>query len=78
MNPRSPEPRRVLAIDPTSRGFGFVVFEGPEHLIDWAVVEIRKDKEDKCLQRMVVNAPKVKTLFLRIFGSGLRTMRAAS
>lgn len=43
----------MLALDPTSCGFGFVVLEGPDRLIDWAVVEIRKDKEDKCLQRMV-------------------------
>lgn len=53
MNPRFPEPKRVLALDPTSRGFGFAVFEGPERLIDWAVVEIRTSREDKCLQRMV-------------------------
>lgn len=45
--------RRVIAIDPTSRGFGFAVFEGPDRLVDWSVVQIRKNKEDKCLQRMV-------------------------
>jgi len=28
---------RVLAIDPTSRGFGFVVLEGPATLVDWGV-----------------------------------------
>jgi Holliday junction resolvasome RuvABC endonuclease subunit len=42
-----------MAVDPTSRGFGFVIFEGPEHLIDWAVVEIKENREDQCLQRMV-------------------------
>ncbi len=30
---------RVLAIDPTSRGFGYVVMEGPEYLVDWGVQE---------------------------------------
>src|SRR4051812_8453905 len=30
--------QRVLAIDPTSRGFGFAVLEGSEMLIDWGVV----------------------------------------
>ena len=25
----------VLAIDPSTRGFGFAVFEGPNQLIDW-------------------------------------------
>lgn len=53
MKPDSRGTRRVMAIDPTSRGFGFVVLEGPDRLVDWAVVEIRKNKEDKCLQRMV-------------------------
>lgn len=27
--------KRVLAIDPTHRGLGYVIFEGPERLIDW-------------------------------------------
>jgi RNase H-fold protein (predicted Holliday junction resolvase) len=26
---------RVLAIDPTHRGFGYAVFEGPDLLVDW-------------------------------------------
>ena len=29
--------RRVLAIDPFSRGVGFAVLEGPECLIDWGI-----------------------------------------
>jgi hypothetical protein len=29
--------RRVLAIDPFSRGVGFAVFEGPHQLIDWGL-----------------------------------------
>lgn len=35
MNFFDPEVLRVLAIDPTSSGFGFAVLEGPESLIDW-------------------------------------------
>lgn len=30
----------ILAIDLTARGFGFVVLEGPESLIDWGVVRV--------------------------------------
>lgn len=30
-------PDRVLAIDPTTKGFGFAVLEGPSRLIDWGV-----------------------------------------
>src|SRR5947207_3331343 len=35
MKSRNPNPKRVLSIDPTSRGFGFVVFESPTTLVDW-------------------------------------------
>ena len=35
---------RVLAIQPTTRGFGFAVFEGPQEPIDWGVKEVRKNK----------------------------------
>jgi Holliday junction resolvasome RuvABC endonuclease subunit len=42
---------RVLAIDPTTNGFGFVVMEGPESLIDWGVrIAGRDDKNDRCLK----------------------------
>lgn len=33
--------RRVLAIDPTNRGFGFVVLEGANRLVDWGSVQVR-------------------------------------
>ena len=41
--------KRVLAIDPASRGFGFAVLEGPAHLIDWGVIESRKRKKQRTL-----------------------------
>ena len=40
---------RVLAIDPTTRGFGFAVLEGAEMLIDWGVKETREDKNENSL-----------------------------
>jgi hypothetical protein len=49
-------PRRhtlVLAIYPNTRGFAFVLFEGPLAPLDWAVVEIRGGrKNQRCLQRV--------------------------
>jgi hypothetical protein len=33
--------KRVLAIDPTHRGFGYVIFEGSERLIDWGITHVR-------------------------------------
>jgi Holliday junction resolvasome RuvABC endonuclease subunit len=41
---------RVLTIDPSSRGFGFAVFEGPESLIDWGVKETKTDKNRRSLK----------------------------
>jgi len=40
---------RVLAIDPTTRGFAFAVMEDPHRLIDWGVKSVRPAKEDRCL-----------------------------
>src|SRR5712692_6842380 len=36
--------KRVLAIDPTHRGFGYVIFEGPDFLIDWGLREVECPK----------------------------------
>jgi Holliday junction resolvasome RuvABC endonuclease subunit len=41
---------RVLAIDPSTRGFGFAVLEGPNRLIDWGVKETKTDKNKKTLK----------------------------
>lgn len=44
--------RRVLAIDPTSRGFGFVVLEGQRALIDWGVKGTRSNKKTETLAKV--------------------------
>ena len=36
--------KRILAIDPTHRGFGYVIFEGPDFLIDWGVRNVEGPK----------------------------------
>lgn len=41
---------RVLAIDPSTRGFGFAVGEGPNRLIDWGVKETKVDKKRRSLR----------------------------
>ena len=40
----------VLAIDPSTRGFGFAVLEGPNRLIDWGVKETKVDKNKRSLK----------------------------
>lgn len=45
--------RRILAVDPTRRGFGYVVFEGLGLLIDWGTREARtEDKNERSLERL--------------------------
>ncbi|MEM8484445.1 MAG: hypothetical protein AAF564_02795 [Bacteroidota bacterium] len=41
---------RVVAIDPTSHGYGFVVFEGPAKLVDWGHTQIRPAGRTECLE----------------------------
>jgi Holliday junction resolvasome RuvABC endonuclease subunit len=41
---------RVLAVDPSTRGFGFAVLEGPNRLIDWGVKETKIDKNRRTLK----------------------------
>lgn len=53
MKSRNPNPKRVLAIDPTSRGFGFVVFESPTTLIDWGTKSIRQQDEAETLAKIL-------------------------
>ncbi len=43
---------RVLAIDPATRGFGFVVMEGPRKLVDWGVKSTKTDREGKSVEKL--------------------------
>lgn len=40
---------RVLAVAPSTYGFGFAVIEEPNLLIDWGVKTVRKDKNARCV-----------------------------
>lgn len=52
MTRRNRTDKRVLALDPSSRGFGFAVLEGAERLIDWGVKEARADKNRRSLRHI--------------------------
>ena len=52
MNSNSKISPRVLALDPSTRGFGFVVLEGPYNLVEWGIKEVRTDKHTRSLQRI--------------------------
>lgn len=42
----------VMAVHPHSHGFGWVLFEGDLAPADWGVVEVRHDKNVRCLERI--------------------------
>lgn len=50
MNHDTVHHKRVLAIDPTTKGFGFALLEGPDLLVDWGTREARGDKHAGCLK----------------------------
>jgi Predicted endonuclease involved in recombination (possible Holliday junction resolvase in Mycoplasmas and B. subtilis) len=50
MNRRANRTTRILAIDPSTRGFGFAVLEGPDRLIDWGVKDTKLDKNRRALE----------------------------
>src|SRR6266498_2773967 len=52
MNLSQSKLRRLLAISPSTRGFGFAVLENQERLVDWGVKSIAKDKNVKCLAKV--------------------------
>ena len=49
-----PKHSLVLALHATSRGFGYVVFEGPSAPFDWGMVGAKGDKNAHCLRKLEV------------------------
>lgn len=43
---------RVLAVDPSTRGLGYALFEGRGWLVDWGTKDIRRDKHAAALQKI--------------------------
>ena len=42
----------ILAIDPSSRGFGFALLEGEKTLVEWGVKYVEENKNNNCLVRV--------------------------
>lgn len=51
-NPINPNTSRILAIAPSTRGFGFAVLEGESTLVDWGVKAVTGDKNKHCLAKL--------------------------
>lgn len=52
MNHIPPKHFRILAIAPSTRGFGFAVLEGQETLVDWGVKSVKGDKNAQSLKKV--------------------------
>ena len=76
-----PEPVLTLALHGTSRGFGYVVFEGPFKLHDWGTVVAKSDKNAVCLRKlgMILDRYRPEALLLEASdrSSSLRSERIA-
>ena len=68
------KPRNALtfALHATSRGFGFVVFEGPFTVHDWGTVVARGDKNAVCLRKLnlMLERYEPESLLLEAWGKG--------
>jgi Holliday junction resolvasome RuvABC endonuclease subunit len=47
-----PKHPRILAIAPSTRGFGFAVLEGLDTLVDWGVKSVKSDKNPQSLAKV--------------------------
>jgi len=66
---RSTQPGLVLAIQPTSRGFGWVLFEGAVVPVDWGIASAKGDSA-QCMVRFtqLLDQYQPSTLVLERFG----------
>ena len=54
MNKTFPKYPRILAIAPSTRGFGYAVLEGHKILVDWGVKSVNGDKNTGSIQKVEV------------------------
>lgn len=52
MNHIHPKHVRILAIAPSTRGFGFALLEGLDTLVDWGVKSVKEDKNARSLAKV--------------------------
>ena len=78
MNLSSFETKRVLAIDPITKGFGFAVLEGPEILVDWGVKHASGDlnhRNRRCLEEVLKLIARYQPDVLVVEHTGVKSCR---
>jgi Holliday junction resolvasome RuvABC endonuclease subunit len=70
--------RRVLGLHPSSRGFGWIFFEGPGQPFDWGTADVRGNKNAEALDRMegLVRKYQPHVIALEVFEGELAYRRA--
>jgi hypothetical protein len=65
---------RLLAIDPTNRGFAWVLLEGADRLVDWGTVSVPSPKNDHCLAQIeaLMTSYRVSVVLLEDLSRGTR------
>lgn len=43
---------RILALDPSAKGFGYIILEAPDQLLDWGLKETRDQKNANSLRQI--------------------------
>jgi len=51
MSQNPTDPTRIFALDPTTKGFGYAIFETPFHLVDWGLAHVSGEKESGAVAR---------------------------
>jgi len=71
---------RILAVDPTSKGFGFVVLEGKDKLVDWGLREAQGDKNENSMRgiSILINLYKPDLILLEDVRHGSRRCERVS
>jgi RNase H-fold protein (predicted Holliday junction resolvase) len=45
------QPTRILAIDPTTKGFGYAILDLPKHLVAWGMAHVKGEKRTGAIFR---------------------------
>src|SRR5579863_4282657 len=45
------QPTRILALDPTTKGFGYVILDLPSHLVAWGMAHVKGEKRTGAIFR---------------------------
>jgi len=78
MNLNESKRSRVLAVVPSTRGFGFAVLEGRDKLVDWGVKTVKQDKNAGCVAKLEKLIDESRPAFLALEDYSKKAARRSS